>query len=298
VGRHLINTFTAVAVSVAQLGLASPSFAQSEAAFEVARRVNIAGRQRMLSQRMSKAACFVSLGVEPETQRSQLQSAFDLFSTSREALLSGSTDMGLSLEDHPEILESYEPVGRDWSFFSPLIEIALGEGTVDKSALKRIDQVGVVLLANLNRAVNKTANFYGEAHHDMPLLLSITIDLAGRQRMFSQKAAKEFCLADAGVDDEANRANLATTANLFTLTLQALIDGMPGMVMGAPNDEIRQKLEAVAAAWQGPHAVLVEVGNGGAITDEQRRVIANDMEQVLVLMNQAVAMYEDAIPSE
>ena len=101
---------------------------------------------------------------------------------------------------------------------------------------------------------------------------------------------------DAGVEPSANRENLSKTANLFTLTLQALISGMPGMVMAAPNDEIREKLLDVAQAWAGPKAVLDEAAAGAPITDAQRQVMLNDMERVLVLMNEAVGMYEEAIP--
>ena len=294
--RQRTHKIVIAAIAAAQIGAVSPVSAQSDEAIEAARRVNIAGRQRMLSQRMSKAACFISIGADAENQQVVLQDAFNLFSSSHEALRFGSQTAGLTAERNQRLLDALSIVSTDWSPFSGLVESALSQGYVAAPAVARIDETGLVLLGNMNKAVNKIANAYGEELPDMPLLLSLTIDLAGRQRMFSQKAAKEFCLIDAGINVEANQESLAKTTNLFTLTLDALISGMPGMVMAAPNDEIRAKLEAVSAAWAGPKAELDQAASGAPITDAQRATIVHDMENVLTLMNEAVGMYEEAIP--
>lgn len=294
--RQRIHKIVIAAIAAAQIGAVSPVSAQSDEAIEAARRVNIAGRQRMLSQRMSKAACFISIGADAEAQQVVLQDAFNLFLSSHEALRFGSQTAGLTAERNQRLLDALSIVSTDWSPFSGLIESALSQGYVAAPAVARIDETGLVLLGNMNKAVNKIANAYGKELPDMPLLLSLTIDLAGRQRMFSQKAAKEFCLIDAGINVEANQESLAKTTNLFTLTLGALISGMPGVVMAAPNDEIRGKLEAVSAAWAGPKAVLDQAASGATITDAQRATIIHDMENVLTLMNEAVGMYEEAIP--
>lgn len=292
-----LASFTAmVAIVAADFGFSSPALAQSPDAIEAARRVNIAGRQRMLSQRMSKASCFISIGLDADNQQTALQGAFDQFGTAHEALRYGNEEMGLGTEHNARLHKSLELVGSNWASYSPLISEALASGTVSLPAITRIDELGLVLLANMNSMVNQTANIYGNALPEMPLLLSLTIDLAGRQRMFSQKAGKEFCLIDAGIDVAANQEKLAQTTTLFTLTLQALIDGMAGMVMAAPNDEIRAKLVAVSDAWQGPKATFESAASGGAITDAERAIAVQDLEQVLVLMNEAVGMYEQAIP--
>ena len=296
-GRHLVTSLTSAIVAVAQLGFVTPSFAQSDEAIEAARRVNISGRQRMLSQRISKSACFLNIGVQTDGHPNQLEDAYNLFDTSLQALRRGDEAMGLGPEQSAVIREALQVVAADWEVFSEHLQMALSTGAVARPALTVIDESGLVLLADMNRTVNKTASIYGDALPDMPLILSLTIDLAGRQRMFTQKAAKEFCLIDAGVDVEENRARVAKTAQLFTLTLGALQSGMPGMVMAAPNDEIRNQLALVAEAWAGPHAALEHAASGAEINDTQRIAIVNDMERVLVLMNTAVGMYEGAIPA-
>lgn len=294
--RRLVKSCVMAALAAVQIGLPTPSFAQSDAAIEAARRVNIAGRQRMLSQRISKAACFISTGQVAEAGREQMSGAHGEFGINLHALRRGNESLGLGREYSGEIISILEVVESDWQAYSQQLQVALNGGPVLGSALSSIDASGLTVLENMNRAVGKTASVYGDSLPDMPLILSLTIDLAGRQRMFTQKAAKEFCLIDAGVEVEENRARLAQTANFFTLTLGALQTGMPGMVMAAPNDKISSQLAAVAEAWAGPQAALEKAASGAAITDAERSLIVNDMEQVLVLMNQAVGMYEEVIP--
>jgi len=296
-GRHLVNSLAMAAIATAQLGFVTPTFAQSPEAIEAAHRVNISGRQRMLSQRISKAACFMNVGMESSGQPNQLQDAVALFEASLQALRRGDETMGLGPEQSAEIRLALYEVAVDWDAFSQNFQMTVSNGVVTRPALAGIDASGLKLLADMNRTVNKTASIYGDSLPDMPLILSLTIDLAGRQRMFTQKAAKEFCLIDAGVDVEENRVRLAQTTQLFTLTLGALQNGMPGMVMAAPNDEIRDQLAIINEAWAGPKAALEAAAAGESITEAQRNVIGNDMERVLVLMNEAVDMYEGAIPA-
>ncbi|NOR62163.1 MAG: hypothetical protein GQ535_06690 [Rhodobacteraceae bacterium] len=296
-GRHLATSLATAIIAVAQLGFVTPSFAQSDEALEAARRVNISGRQRMLSQRISKAACFLNVGVSTDGLPNQMGDAVALFEGSLTALTRGDESMGLGPEQNVDILLALQQVTKDWNAFSQNFRMAMTNGFVPRPALSGIDESGLQLLASMNRTVNKTASTYGDALPDMPLILSLTIDLAGRQRMFTQKAAKEFCLIDAGVEVAENRERLAKTTQLFTLTLGALQSGMPGMVMAAPNDEIRAQLALVAEAWAGPKAALEHAANGGEINDTQRIAIVNAMEPVLVLMNEAVGMYEEAIPA-
>lgn len=300
-GRPILSGLTALSIAVSAIlpsgaAIASPQSGQSREAVEAAHRVNLAGRQRMLSQLMSKAACFIATDTDSANQQERLSSAVDLFARTHDALRLGDDELGFEPEENPMLLEAIALAGADWNTYSGLINTALSNGYVSLPAMERIDEVGLVLLTNMNRAVNKIASAYGEALPDMPLILSLTIDLAGRQRMFTQKAAKEFCLIEAGVDVEENRANLAKTAQLFTLTLGALQNGMPGMVIPAPDQHISEQLTAVAEAWARPSAVLEAAIRGEEISASQRSIIVNELDQVMALMNEAVEMYEEVIP--
>lgn len=293
--RRLLNSITVAILASAQVVLPTPSFAQSNAAVEATRRVNIAGRQRMLSQRISKAVCFLSNQSISMDAQAQVDAAVGLFDTSLAALRRGDPEVGLGSEHSGVIKNALEIVAQDWEVFSQQIQ-SVQNGAIALADLSAIDATGRQLLENMKTAVGKTASVYGGSLPEVPLILTLTIDLAGRQRMFTQKAAKEFCLIDAGIEVDENRARLAQTTEFFTLTLGALQVGMSGMVMAAPNDEIKAQLIAVADAWVGPRAALEHAASGAAISDAERDAIVNDMEQVLVLMNEAVGMYEAVSP--
>ncbi len=269
-----------------------PVFAQSDTAEAAKRRVNLAGRQRMLSQRMSKDACFVFAGVETERHLEELSATMALFTETNEALRYGSEALGLPEEVHLPVIAGLVDVTKDWEGLRPRMQGILDGTALDAENVAGINAAGLVLLADMNSTVGLIASSYGEKIEDLPLILAITIDLAGRQRMFTQRMAKDFCLVDAGVDVEASRADLAETRQYFNATLDALMVGFAGAVIPPPNAEIADKLQEVKDLWLGPDTVLAAVADGAAVSDADRRIIVDGIEKVLVAMNEAVNLYE------
>lgn len=290
---HLPRIGVAISIVLSSCFIAAvPVSAQTDAADEAKRRINLAGRQRMFSQRMSKAACFILTGVELDKHREMLATTYDLFATTNDALSNGNAEMELAVERNPAVFVALARVQKRWEGFAPRVQTILADNGVDIATLDDLNVSGLVLLKDMNTAVNVIAKTYGEELPELPLILAVTIDLAGRQRMFTQQVSKDFCLIDAGVNTEASRADLAATLQYFNATLDALINGFPGAVLPAPNPEIRAKLLEVQGIWQGPNAVLAAVAEGGEITQEDRLIIADDIEKVLSTMNDAVKMYE------
>lgn len=281
--------YTALALSI---NIPIGAQAQSLNADEAKTRLNIAGRQRMLIQRVVKSACFSSLGIERMMYRSAMADSQNLFVASLNALQNGDTELGLSQEVSATLLESLAEISTDWSSLSTLADSAISPEGISTDALANLDVVGLDLLAGANTVVQDVLQVYGEQLDDLPLVLSISIDVAGRQRMLSQKMAKEFCLIDAGVAPLENQSNLAESISIFTATLAGLQNGLPGMVIPAPNYDIRQKLREVASLWMPIEGVLQAVADGGEITDSDRAAVVNNMDAVLKAMNEAVEMYE------
>ena len=67
------------------------------------------------------------------------------------------------------------------------------------------------------------------------------INLAGKQRMLTQKMSKEALLVAKGIDAEENKANLQKTAALFGKTLTGLVKGDADL--GLPKTEDAAILE-------------------------------------------------------
>lgn len=281
----------ALAFSV-NAALVVPAYAQSLSANEAKTRINIAGRERMLIQRVVKSACFSTMGIEREVYRGEMLEAQNMFEHSLLALQHGDPALGLSPEKSPEILAQLEAIAMAWDGVAGLASVAASPEGITADGLYSLDAHGLSLLASTDATVQNISQTYVEELEELPLIVSVSIDIAGRQRMLSQKMAKEFCLIDAGVAPVENRANLTESIKVFNATLAGLQNGLPGMVIPAPNYDIRQKLNEVARLWVPIDTALQAVADGGEIADEERKAVVENMEAVLAAMNEAVGMYE------
>ena len=66
---------------------------------------------------------------------------------------------------------------------------------------------------------------------------ALAIDVAGRQRMLSQRMSKNVCLVGSGINVDAAKAELAATAQVFATSLFALRDGMVQAGINPPPNE-------------------------------------------------------------
>ncbi len=287
-------------LGIASIGLISPTlpaFAQDETHKETAEeaklRVNLAGRQRMLTQRMTSAACFIELGIDVHMHHDMLAEAHDLFVETNYALSHGDEELGLFVERDPSVVVGLARIDRDWVQFAPLVEEILAKDEGDTAGLEHINEIGLLMLRHADTVVHLIEDAHQRNLPHLSDVLARTINLAGRQRMFTQRIAKDFCLIDSGFNVEANMEHLADHQQYFNATLTALHDGFSGVLLPAPTDEIRIKLEEVAEVWQAPNAVITAVIGGAEISDQDRHVIALEMEHVLVTMDEAVKLYQE-----
>ena len=72
--------------------------------------MNISGRQRMLSQKMSKEALLVIAGINPDENLKKLADSMKLFETSLLALTEGDVAMNIPACEFPDISEQLEKV--------------------------------------------------------------------------------------------------------------------------------------------------------------------------------------------
>tara|TARA_B100001564_G_C20360130_1_gene542960 strand:+ start:102 stop:548 length:447 start_codon:yes stop_codon:yes gene_type:complete len=115
-----------------------------------------------------------------------------------------------------------------------------------------------------------------------------TINLAGKQRMLTQKMSKEYYLVAYGTNKDQNKANLSKTVDLFDKTLQALIHGDNELGLAkSPSDAITAQLNKVEGLWK-TFRQHIEAN----ISDENNMVIANTNIPLLKEMNKGVKLFE------
>lgn len=114
--------------------------------------INIAGRQRMLSQRLAKEALLVGQQLE---SREVLQKTIQLFESSHEKLLKGDPEQGMDAIGDEVIIQQMKKVEGLWLEYKNEINYYLD--STGASAAK-IHKLSPVVLKEMNQAVGMMAN--------------------------------------------------------------------------------------------------------------------------------------------
>ncbi|VXA92785.1 HAMP domain-containing protein [Pseudomonas sp. 8BK] len=115
--------------------------------------INVAGAQRMLSQKMTKEALLLREGT---IERTALEATIQQFAQAHEALLKGSGERKISVIKEPQIQAQMALVGKHWEGFRSQLEaLAGGAQKVDLAAL---EGASTTLLREMNKAVGLMAS--------------------------------------------------------------------------------------------------------------------------------------------
>lgn len=255
---------------------------------DASEKINIAGRQRMLSQKMAKAACFVGLGTNQEASLAEVQDAHASFGASLIALRDGDAEQGLLKEGHQSVIDSLNAVEEDWARYSTAISGVIENPGTASSQLPVIAELNLPVLAKSNAAVQEMERSYGGAG-SVSEERARTINVAGKQRMLSQRAAKEFCFFAAGLEPEISRSRLVATVNEFDTAMSNLISGSGGLE--TPLPALVRDLERVQNIWADVRKEYQSVIDGATPTEEQIALVAERSPRLLNRMNRIVYVY-------
>jgi len=120
--------------------------------------INLAGRQRMLSQKMAKEALQLGRGLDQaEPVRQQLRATAELFEQTLKVLREGSPARGLPAASDPALVAQLGQVVRIWGEIREAVAAVAGASTNDAAGFKQGLEVIVAgnlpLVAEMNRAV-------------------------------------------------------------------------------------------------------------------------------------------------
>jgi transcriptional regulator of heat shock response len=275
-------------LSLLILGLGFVLSAQAATKKEMAVVINLAGKQRMLTQKMSKEALLIAKGINVDANKANLRKTAGLFDKTLKGLVQGDTELGLPKTEDAEILAQLDKVSGLWNNFKPSINAVL-EGDTSKTVLEKIAKENLPLLKNMNAAVQMYAKAGGST---LDPAMATTINLAGKQRMLTQKMTKELLLVANNISADANKESLDKTAALFDRTLKGLLDGDEDLGLpGTKDTAIRDQLAVVQKLWSDYKPVLDAVD-----TSDAGLTKAADLNLPLLKnMNKAVKMYEASV---
>lgn len=273
----------------------SPVMAEGPTSAEYGVVLNLSGKQRMLTQKMSKEIILVALGTETEKNLENLGKTSSLFDKTLKGLRNGSEELRLPKTSSKRILRQLNKIDKIWAEFYPVVQEILTNKAVSKEQVAHVAKNNLPLLKQMNKAVGLYEKDAKAGGLKAAPGLAATINLSGKQRMLTQKMSKEFLLVAYGHEVEDNKLSLLETYSLFERTLKGLLDGDDTLGLpGTKPEHIREQLGVVNGLWE-KFKPIVAYGADYATTsipgDKISQLAATNLP-LLKEMNKAVGMYE------
>ncbi|MDA8254491.1 MAG: type IV pili methyl-accepting chemotaxis transducer N-terminal domain-containing protein [Betaproteobacteria bacterium] len=227
--------------------------------------INLAGQQRMLSQRIVKSWCQIGLNVQPGVSKRQLDESLRRF------------------EDN---LKALEGVAAGSEARGALAGLRAAWAPLRTSALGVIRQADAALLDARAEDVLMAAERLTRALQDQSAApVSRWVNLAGRQRMLSQRLVKVYMLRQWGVDNARLRDELDSVQNEFSGALAS-------MQQRAGNSAaVREEVDKLALQWEWLRTALATEG-----AESFRLILAEGGDAVLELADQVTLLYQQSAP--
>ncbi|HJV25472.1 MAG TPA: type IV pili methyl-accepting chemotaxis transducer N-terminal domain-containing protein [Aromatoleum sp.] len=224
--------------------------------------IGVAGEQRMLSQRLAKAYVQAGLDVVPDVAREQLRDSMNRLDANLVRLRAVSA----------EIPATEFPLQQLVLRAASLREAA--SVPVSKDAALQVSRRSLDVLDSAEELVGMLETAPGgQAGH--------RVNLAGRQRMLSQRLVKAYMLYSWGVDRSASLAELEDAAREFTAGL-ARLGALPDN-----STAMRQELDEIALQWEWLQTALSAEG-----ASSFRLVVAEAGDSILSATDRLTLLYE------
>lgn len=282
--------FTQVATAVLTGGLGVQAIASEVLPEQDAKnRINLSGRQRMLTQQIARNACFVMAGIDAERFAAKADAAIRQFSVTLAGLRQGNENLQLLPESNQDVLDELAKVEALWRTLGAASQQIVA-GDLHSVPMRQMVTLNMETMRTMNVAVKQIEKSYGS--DILPADLAYTINLAGRQRMLSQKVAKEACFYMIGLTHVASLEQIDETMSEFEAVMDLLLTGAPDQqIIAPPNRRLKKQLERTSKAWTGFKTLMIRAKLDKEMTQGERVQMANMSDQVLREMNLAVQMY-------
>ena len=215
---------------------------------QLAHNINLAGKQRMLTQRMSKLALLVSLKIKSKESQKKLDTYLKLYEQTLKGFREGDVDLGLTATQNADILKHLDAVEKLWKPFSKSVDEVVLKGAKAKEAVEYVVQHNEALLKSSNDLVMAYDKLNTSTDYLSKFRLHV-VNVAGRQRMLIQKMTKEKLLVSE-LKQSSYSSKLKQSISEFDNALTALIHGDKKKKISKPtNKELIVQLKKVETRW-------------------------------------------------
>ena len=269
--RGLVKNIGLIAVSVLMMGGSTICLDAAEAStnktsvskvdvLEIMKLIDVAGKQRMLAQRISKDYLYAGEKVSVSKANKQLKASLQEMQEIHKHLVDSINDpdiqnllafVQLSIEDFKSISN------KSYSLDNAQLIIDLGESMLEGSQY---------VVDSLKEKVKAKE--------------SAIVDKAGKQRMLSQRIAKYYIAYQAGIRDKNTVDQMKEAVKSFAEAHQALMENIEN------TPEINRKLHDIDRLWKIVHKFYLNIEKGGLPL-----IVFNTTDDITKKMNMITEMY-------
>lgn len=255
--------------------------------------MNLSGRQRMLSQKMTKEALLATSGINAEENRKNLKETMNTFEKVLKGLRDGDASLNLPACENEEVTAKLDKINLLFDEMVPLLSKVSEGGVLTPVELPVLAKLNLPILTTMDSTVKMFEQEAGKVLTKDPAL-ALVINLSGKQRMLTQKMSKEALLMYLKIDMVSNSKMLRDTASLFDRTLKGLKDG--DSELGLPKTEdpgIISQLDLVGSFWSVVKPLVEKTSNiDNYVSKEEAAAVVELLNTILKEMDKAVKMYE------
>jgi nitrate/nitrite-specific signal transduction histidine kinase len=241
------------------LAMGSTLFAKAHTQSEL---LNIAGKQRMLSQRIAKDYFYIGLGINVSKAKRQLSSSLESFNKAQKVLNKAITD-----DEIKNMLMFVDMSSEDFA------AITSEKYTLDNGAL----------VLDLSESMLEGSQYVVDAlKQRFKTKTTEIVDIAGRQRMLSQRIAKYYISYQAGIKDKNSITQMKEAVRLFSESHKKL------MANKRNTPEINKELKKVDRLWKIVYKFYLNIEKGGLPI-----IVFNTTDDIMQKMDRVTKLYVD-----
>jgi len=253
----------AILITVASNGIIIAETANTQidkVTTDIVKLINVSGRQRMLSQRIAKNYMYVGKKVATSKATKQLKSALLEMKEAHKILSDSINDPEIK-----NLLAFVEISSEDFD------AISKEEFTLDNAQL--ILDLSESMLEGSQYVVNSLKGL-------ADVKASNTVDMAGRQRMLSQRIAKYYIAYQSGIKDKNTVDQMNAAVKLFAESHKTLLKNEKN------TPEINRKLNKIDRLWKIVYKFYLNIEKGGLPL-----IVYNTTENITRQMNEITKLY-------